>query len=66
MAATFDRAVLYLGGTGTISASCVRRSVAAGQSVYVLNRGRKVADIATAETDNDSVVGWITGAKCGL
>lgn len=31
--------VLYIGGTGTISASCVRRSVAAGMSVYVLNRG---------------------------
>jgi nucleoside-diphosphate-sugar epimerase len=34
--------VLYIGGTGTISASCVRRSVAAGMSVYVLNRGRNV------------------------
>jgi nucleoside-diphosphate-sugar epimerase len=32
--------VLYIGGTGTISAACVRRSVAAGMSVYVLNRGR--------------------------
>ncbi len=32
--------VLFIGGTGTISASCVRRSVAAGMSVYVLNRGR--------------------------
>lgn len=32
--------VLYIGGTGTISASCVRRSIAAGMSVYVLNRGR--------------------------
>jgi nucleoside-diphosphate-sugar epimerase len=32
--------VLYLGGTGTISASCVRRSVDAGLSVHVLNRGR--------------------------
>lgn len=34
--------VLYIGGTGTISASCVQRSVAAGMSVYVLNRGRNV------------------------
>jgi nucleoside-diphosphate-sugar epimerase len=34
--------VLYIGGTGTISASCVRRSVDAGMSVYVLNRGRNV------------------------
>jgi nucleoside-diphosphate-sugar epimerase len=32
--------VLYIGGTGTISAACVRRSVAEGMSVYVLNRGR--------------------------
>jgi nucleoside-diphosphate-sugar epimerase len=31
--------VLYLGGTGTISWSCVRRSVAAGSDVWVLNRG---------------------------
>lgn len=35
-----DRGVLYIGGTGTISASCVRRSVAAGMTVYVLNRGQ--------------------------
>jgi nucleoside-diphosphate-sugar epimerase len=33
---------LYIGGTGTISASCVRRSVDAGMPVYVLNRGRNV------------------------
>jgi ABC-type sugar transport system ATPase subunit len=31
--------------------------------IAVLNRGRKVADVRTADTDNDSVVGWITGAK---
>ena len=31
--------------------------------IVVLNRGRKVADIATKETDNNSIVGWITGAK---
>ena len=31
--------------------------------IVVLNRGRKVADIATKETDNTAVVGWITGAK---
>jgi ABC-type sugar transport system ATPase subunit len=31
--------------------------------IVVLNRGRKVADVRTAETDNDAVVGWITGAK---
>ena len=31
--------------------------------IVVLNRGRKVADVAASATDNDSVVGWITGAK---
>jgi nucleoside-diphosphate-sugar epimerase len=37
-----DLSVLFIGGTGTISASCVRRSVTAGMSVYVLNRGNNV------------------------
>jgi nucleoside-diphosphate-sugar epimerase len=31
--------VLYLGGTGTISAACVRRSLERGHDVTVLNRG---------------------------
>ena len=31
--------------------------------IVVMNRGRKVADVVTAATDNESVVGWITGAK---
>ena len=31
--------VLYIGGTGTISAACVRRSLASGHEVTVLNRG---------------------------
>jgi len=31
--------VLYIGGTGTISAACVAESVAAGHEVHVLNRG---------------------------
>ncbi|WNM28534.1 ATP-binding cassette domain-containing protein [Demequina capsici] len=31
--------------------------------IAVLNRGRKVADIATEDTDNDALVGWITGAR---
>jgi nucleoside-diphosphate-sugar epimerase len=35
--------VLYVGGTGTISAACVRASVAAGAEVSVLNRGRSAA-----------------------
>lgn len=31
--------------------------------IVVMNRGRKVADVAREDTDRDSVVGWITGAK---
>ena len=34
-----SRSVLYVGGTGTISASCVAASVDAGMRVTVLNRG---------------------------
>lgn len=51
--------VLYIGGTGTISASCVRRSVAAGMDVSVLNRGnnRKARDLPDGVT---SLVGDIT------
>jgi nucleoside-diphosphate-sugar epimerase len=31
--------ILYIGGTGTISAACVRRSIELGHDVTVLNRG---------------------------
>ena len=31
--------------------------------IVVLNRGQKVADVPAKETDNDAVVGWITGAR---
>ena len=31
--------------------------------IVVLNRGAKVADIATDKTETDHVVGWITGAR---
>ena len=31
--------------------------------IVVLNRGRKYADVPTAKTDNDQLVGWITGAR---
>nr|BFE70584.1 ATP-binding cassette domain-containing protein [Actinoplanes digitatis] len=34
--------------------------------IVVLNRGRKVADVATSETDNDQLVGWITGARASM
>lgn len=35
----------------------------ATQRMAVLNRGRKVADIKTADTTTDQIVGWITGAQ---
>jgi len=34
--------------------------------IVVLNRGRKVADVATSATDNDQLVGWITGARASM
>jgi len=56
---TFDSAplsVLFIGGTGTISASSVRLAVASGMRVFVLNRrtnrvGRDIPDAVT----------WLTG-----
>jgi len=56
--------VLYIGGTGTISASCVRLSVESGMQVAVLNRGnnsaaRDLPDAVTRltgdVTDDDSL-----------
>ena len=38
-----DLTVLFLGGTGTISASCVRQAVASGMRVSIVNRGRNAA-----------------------
>jgi len=37
--------VLYIGGTGEISAACVSQSVEAGHDVAVFNRGRTDADL---------------------
>ena len=42
--------VLYIGGTGTISASCVARSVAEGGEVHILNRGRNPSGRPVPET----------------
>src|SRR5665647_1035636 len=42
--------VLYIGGTGTISASCVRLSVETGMRVSVLNRGRNTSDRTIPDT----------------
>src|SRR5215210_2629804 len=48
--------VLYIGGTGTISSSCVRLSVESGMSVFVLNRGHNSAARQLPEG-----VTWLTG-----
>ena len=48
--------VLYLGGTGTISASCVRLSAESGMNVYVLNRGNN-----SARRELPDSVNWLTG-----
>jgi len=48
--------VLYLGGTGTISTSCVRLSVESGMEVFVLNRGTNAA-----ARDLPDGVTWLTG-----
>lgn len=53
---TAPLSVLYIGGTGTISASCVRLSVAAGMDVHVLNRGRNAAGRSLPDP-----VTWLTG-----
>ena len=62
--------VLYIGGTGTISASCVARSVAEGSEVHILNRGRNpsgrpvpeavsvhTADVYDVSTTADALAG---------
>ncbi len=65
-----DLSVLFLGGTGTISASCVRLSVQTGMRVAVLNRGtdrrhRQLPDavdrITGDVTDEASLVGALEG-----
>lgn len=48
--------VLYIGGTGTISAACVRLSVETGMAVSVLNRGRN-----SAGRDLPESVNWLSG-----
>jgi ABC-type sugar transport system ATPase subunit len=39
------------------------QAMAACDRIVVLNRGRIVADVAPSATDNDQLVGWITGAR---
>ncbi|WP_457101546.1 SDR family oxidoreductase [Microbacterium sp. P5_E9] len=63
-----NRRILYIGGTGTISSACVRRSVERGDDVTVLNRGSSrrplppgvqevVADVRDAEAVRAAVAG---------
>ena len=63
-----SRRILFLGGSGVISTSCVRAAVAAGHDVTVLNRGRSprtlpgdvrelVADVRDAEAVNAALSG---------
>lgn len=57
----FDSAplrVLYIGGSGTISASCVRLSAASGMRVAVLNRGRNTAERSLPD-EVETIVGDI-------
>jgi ABC-type sugar transport system ATPase subunit len=41
-------------------------AMAVSDRIAVLNRGRKVADVPVAETGNDELVGWITGARASM
>jgi nucleoside-diphosphate-sugar epimerase len=51
--------VLFLGGTGAISASCVRQSVESGLHVVALNRGRNAAGRAIPDRV-EALVGDVT------
>jgi nucleoside-diphosphate-sugar epimerase len=63
--------VLYLGGTGTISASCVRLSVETGMRVTVVNRGRNESErtlpagveTATADVADDAALSAAIGDR---
>lgn len=65
-----DLRVLYIGGTGTISTSCVRLSLECGMRVYGLNRGNNRAARSLPEgvtwlrgdvTDEGSTIGALEG-----
>lgn len=63
--------VLYIGGTGTISASCVRLSVESGMRVSMLNRGRNASGRAIpdsvetliADVGDDAALGAAIGDR---
>jgi nucleoside-diphosphate-sugar epimerase len=68
---TADLRVLYIGGTGTISASCVRLSVATGMRVSVLNRGRNArqrsipgeVETLVADINDDTATSAVIGDR---
>jgi nucleoside-diphosphate-sugar epimerase len=66
-----SRSILYLGGSGAISAACVHQSLAAGWSVSLLNRGRSrlrpppaaVEAIRADLADNAAVAAALAGRQ---
>ncbi len=65
-----SRRILYIGGTGTISAACVRRSLERGDEVTVLNRGSArrplpegVHEIIADVRNPDAVRAAVAGAQ---
>src|SRR3954453_1633424 len=63
-----SRRILYIGGTGTISAACVRRSLERGNEVTVLNRGTSrrplpdgVREVVADVRDADAVRAAVEG-----
>jgi ABC-type sugar transport system ATPase subunit len=52
------------GGVGIVLVTHdIPLSLRAADRVVVLNRGRKVADVDTGKTDQEGVLGWMTGAR---
>ncbi|KAA9148603.1 NAD-dependent epimerase/dehydratase family protein [Microbacterium lushaniae] len=65
-----SRRILFLGGSGVISTSCVRAAVAAGHDVTVLNRGRSpralpgdVRELVADVRDAEAVTAALAGAE---
>ncbi|QEW03668.1 NAD-dependent epimerase/dehydratase family protein [Microbacterium lushaniae] len=65
-----SRRILFLGGSGVISTSCVRAAVAAGHDVTVLNRGRSpralpgdVRELVVDVRDAEAVTAALAGAE---
>ena len=65
----FRMKVLFIGGTGNISASCVRLAVRKGIEVYVLNRGNRALELDGARSivcdikDEEEAARQLSGIK---